>query len=80
MIATASIRGITGMEIGKVNLTKSSGNEYSGVWKADVPEGIYNVTLAASSPQASETFADVLQIAVISQQCDQRCSDIQNLG
>jgi hypothetical protein len=63
--AFASIRGITGTEIGKVDLIKSSGNEYRGVWKADVPEGIYNVTLAASSPQASETFADVQQIAVI---------------
>ena len=63
--AFASIRGITGTEIGKVDLIKSSGNEYRGVWKADVPEGIYNVTLAASSPQSSETFADVQQIAVI---------------
>jgi hypothetical protein len=65
LVAAASIRDVTGTEIGMVNLTKSSANEYSGVWNADVPEGIYNVTLAASSPQASETFADVLQIAVI---------------
>jgi hypothetical protein len=63
--ATASIAGIDGANAGKVNLIRSSGNEYSGVWKADVPAGVYNVTLAASSLQASETFLDVLQIEVI---------------
>jgi hypothetical protein len=65
LVAAASIRGATGTDIGMVNLTKSSGNKYSGIWKADVSAGIYNVTLAASSLQASETFSDVLQIEVI---------------
>ena len=64
----------TGTQIGMVNLIKSSANEYSGIWKADVPEGIYSVTLAASSLQSSQTFVDVLQIEVIAganaaQQC-----------
>jgi hypothetical protein len=64
MITTASIRSTTGVEVGKVNLARTSGNEYAGIWKAIAPAGIYNVTLGVSSPQTSETFSDVLQIEV----------------
>ena len=63
-ITTASIRSTTGIEVGKVNLARTSGNEYAGIWKAIAPAGIYNVTLAVSSLQTSETFSDVLQIEV----------------
>jgi hypothetical protein len=64
LTATASILDATEKEVGKVNLIKSSENAYSGVWKAEVPTGFYNVTLAVSSLQASVTLLDALQIEV----------------
>ena len=65
LTAAASILDATGAEVGNVNLIKSSEDIYSGVWKADVPAGVYNVTLAVSSLQASVTLLNALQINVI---------------
>jgi hypothetical protein len=65
LTASAVVKNSLGSEVGRFNLVRSSGNEYSGSWKADAEPGLYNVTLAASSLQASETFNDVLQIEVL---------------
>jgi hypothetical protein len=81
MITTASISSTTGIEVGKVNLARTSGNEYAGIWKAIAPADTYNVTLAVSSPQTSETFSDVLQIEVTGDDnATNGAPDIQNLG
>lgn len=65
LTASAAIMDSTGKDVGKVNLAKSAGNEYSGSWSAQVLPGIYNVNIFASSLQGSGTFNDVLQINVI---------------
>jgi hypothetical protein len=65
LTATASISDTNGTEVGKVNLVKSSENEYSGVWNETALAGIYNVTLTATSLQPLKIFSDVLQIEVI---------------
>ncbi len=64
LTAAAIIRDSSGAEVGKVNLMPSSGDTYYGVWDANVTEGFYKATIAASSLQASNTFDDALQIEV----------------
>ncbi|MDQ1283366.1 MAG: hypothetical protein QG666_1158 [Euryarchaeota archaeon] len=66
LTATATIKDSTGKEIRKLNLIKSAANEYSNSWAANVPEGVYSVDIAASSLDGASSFADALQINVIS--------------
>ena len=65
LTATASIKDSTGKEVERLNLIKTSGNEYSNDWAANVPAGIYSVDIAASSLQGSASFNDALQIEVV---------------
>jgi len=66
LTATATIKDSAGKEIRKLNLIKSAANEYSNNWAANVPEGVYSVDIAASSLDGASSFADALQINVIS--------------
>ena len=65
LTASAAIKDGAGKEVGTVNLVKSSGNEYSGYWNAQVPAGVYDANIFASSTQGSGTFNDALQINVV---------------
>jgi outer membrane scaffolding protein for murein synthesis (MipA/OmpV family) len=65
LTATASIKDSSGKEVGMLSLIKASGNEYSKVWNANVPAGIYSVDIAASSLQGAGKFSSVLQIEVV---------------
>jgi hypothetical protein len=60
----ADIRNSSGWDVGKVNLKRSSENEYSGIWNVSAGSGIYNATIEASGPDGSKTFNDALQIIV----------------
>ena len=64
LTATASIKDSTGKEVEKLSLIKTSGNEYSKNWNANVPAGIYSVDIAASSLQGAGNFNKALQIEV----------------
>lgn len=63
--AVATITDSANNVVGKLSLLRSTDNEYSGIWNADVAPGIYNATIVASSMQASGTFKDALKIEVI---------------
>ena len=65
LTAAAAVKDSTGKDVGNVNLLKFAGNEYFGYWNAQVPAGVYNVNIFASSPQGSVTFNNALQISVI---------------
>ncbi len=65
LTASAAIKDTTGKEVGTVNLVKSSGNEYSGYWNAQVPAGLYSASIFASSLQGSGIFNDALPINVV---------------
>jgi hypothetical protein len=64
--AYATIRNSAGTEVDKVNLEYTSGEEYAGIWNANVAVGIYGATIVASASDASKNFNDALQIEVIS--------------
>jgi hypothetical protein len=63
--ASATIINSTGINSGNAVLIKGSGNEYTGIWNANVPPGKYSVNVSAASLQGSETFNGVLQINVL---------------
>lgn len=65
LTATASIKDSTGKEVEKLNLIKTSGNEYSRDWNVDVPPGIYSVDIAASSLEGAGNYVNALQIEVV---------------
>jgi|WetSurMetagenome_2_1015567.scaffolds.fasta_scaffold261217_2 hypothetical protein len=81
LTVTASIKDSTGKEVGKLNLIKTSGNEYSNDWVASVPAGLYIVDIAASYLQGAGNYSDVLQIEVLgSSNATDTAPAAQNLG
>ena len=64
MTAYATIKNSDGVEVGKVNLEHTSGEEYAGIWNANPTAGAYKATIVASASGASKTFNDALQIDV----------------
>jgi hypothetical protein len=78
--ASAAVKDSTGKDVGNVNLLKFAGNEYFGYWNAQVPAGVYNVNILASSPQGSETFNNALQISVVASGNVSGTLAVNNLG
>ena len=64
MAVYANIKNSAGTEIGRVNLQRTSWNEYAGIWNANVVPGTYKATIDASESGGSKTFNDALQIVV----------------
>lgn len=64
MAVYASIKNSAGIEISRVNLHRTSGDEYAGIWNASVASGKYNATIDASGSGGSNKFDDALQIVV----------------
>jgi thiosulfate/3-mercaptopyruvate sulfurtransferase len=60
----AIIYGQDGGEVARTSLLRTSGYNYVGIWNANVPSGIYKVSISASASSGSETFADALEIEV----------------
>jgi hypothetical protein len=60
----ADIKNSTGTEVGRVNLQRTSENEYAGIWNTNVASGTYKATIDASGSEGSKTFNDALQIVV----------------
>lgn len=65
LTATATIKDSAGKVVETLNLIKTSENEYSKEWTANVPPGIYSVDVAASSLEGAGDFANALQIEVV---------------
>ncbi|VVB68340.1 Uncharacterised protein [uncultured archaeon] len=64
---TAVVKNPAGDAIGRpIIMKRSSGDEFTGVWNANVAAGIYKVDIVATLEDVSKTFPDVLQIEVTS--------------
>ncbi len=63
----AIVRDSNGGQLGKIALKQASegSDVYSGIWKANVAGGTYDVTLQASTPGATKKFSNALQIDVV---------------
>jgi len=64
MAVYADIKNSAGDEIGRLNLQRTSGNEYVWIWNANVASGIYKATIDASGSVGLKTFDDILMIVV----------------
>jgi thiosulfate/3-mercaptopyruvate sulfurtransferase len=62
---SATIRDLAGSDKGQINMKQISGDQYSGIWNANVGPGVYRATIVASAGGATKTFEDVLDIEVI---------------
>ena len=81
LMVYASIKNLAGTEIGRVNLRRTSGSEYAGIWNANVASGTYKATIDASGSGGSKTFNDALQIVVNgSKNSPNTIHAIRNLG
>ena len=64
LTAYATIKNSAGVEVGKVNLERTSGDEYAGIWSGNEAPGTYKATIDTSGSGGSKTFNDALQIVV----------------
>jgi len=64
LTAYATIKNSAGVEVGKVNLERTSGEKYAGIWNDNEAPGTYKATIDASGSGGSKTFDDALQIVV----------------
>ncbi|HSD58327.1 MAG TPA: sulfurtransferase [Methanotrichaceae archaeon] len=60
----ARITSSSGAEVGRVIMKRISGDEFAGIWNANVAEGDYDVTIVASAGDITKTFANALEIEV----------------
>jgi thiosulfate/3-mercaptopyruvate sulfurtransferase len=63
---SAVINGPDASEVERINLRQASGDKYVGIWNANVPPGVYKVSIVASASGNAEVFTDVLKIEVTS--------------
>jgi len=77
----AGIKNSAGLEVGRVNLKRSSENEYDGFWNARVASDVYNASIRISGYDGTKTFNDVLQIVInASENTTNRVHAIRKLG
>jgi hypothetical protein len=62
--AYATIKNSAGVEVGKVNLERITGEKYVAIWNANLTAGVYKATIVASAQGVSKTFNDALQLDV----------------
>jgi hypothetical protein len=62
--AYATIKNSAGVEVGKVNLERITGEKYVAIWNANLIAGVYKATIVASAQGVSKMFNDALQIDV----------------
>ena len=61
----ASIMSSSGEKVGRVVMKRVAGDEFEGIWNANVAAGAYTVDMVASAGEITKTFADALQIEVV---------------
>lgn len=61
---SAAVISPSGAQAGNVIMKRVSGDEFAGIWNANVPAGVYRVNIVASAGEATKTFPDALEISV----------------
>ena len=63
---SALIKSPSGDTVSKVIMKriKSTGDEFAGIWNANVAAGIYGVDIVAALGDITETFPDALEIEI----------------
>jgi thiosulfate/3-mercaptopyruvate sulfurtransferase len=64
MVCQALIRDPDGNDVKRINMQRTTGGQYVGTWNANVPAGIYKVSIVASSGAATAAFRNALDIEI----------------
>jgi thiosulfate/3-mercaptopyruvate sulfurtransferase len=62
---TAFVNSPEGDQVSRVIVKRISGDEFAGIWNANVAAGIYKVDIVASLENINKTFSDALEIEVV---------------
>jgi thiosulfate/3-mercaptopyruvate sulfurtransferase len=71
---SAVIKSQAGAQVSNVIMKRVTGDEFAGIWNANVAAGVYKVDIVASTKDVTRTFADALEIQISS------TSKYKNLG
>ena len=66
----ATVRDSAGSNVGRVNMKQIVGDEYSGIWNANVGPGSYKATIVVSASGITKTFDNVLEIKIFGAEKD----------
>ena len=61
----AMVNSPKGDQVSRVIVKRISGDEFAGIWNANVNAGIYKVDIVASLENINKTFSDALEIEVV---------------
>ncbi len=71
---SAVIKSEAGAQVSSVIMKRVTGDQFAGIWNANVAAGVYSVDIVAATEEVTKTFADALEIQVSS------TSKYKNLG
>ncbi|RQW79709.1 MAG: sulfurtransferase [Methanothrix sp.] len=71
---SAVIKSKAGAQVSSVIMKRITGDQFAGIWNANVAAGVYSVDIVAATGEVTKTFADALEIQVSS------TSKYKNLG
>lgn len=61
----AMVKSLTGGPVSRVIMKRISGDEFAGIWNANVAAGVYKVDIVASLDSLNKTFQDAMEIEVV---------------
>jgi thiosulfate/3-mercaptopyruvate sulfurtransferase len=61
----ALVNSPKGDQVSKVIVKRISGDEFAGIWNANVAAGTYKVDIVASLENINRTFSDAMEIEVV---------------
>jgi thiosulfate/3-mercaptopyruvate sulfurtransferase len=67
---TATVIDSTGSTVGRVAMKQIAGDEYTGIWNANVGPGSYQVAIVVSASGITKTFDNVLEINIVGAEKD----------
>jgi thiosulfate/3-mercaptopyruvate sulfurtransferase len=66
----ATVTDSAGSNVGRVTMKQIAGDEYSGIWNANVVPGSYNATIVVSASGMTKVFDNVLEIKILGAEKD----------
>lgn len=67
---TATVVDSSGSNVGRVSMKQIAGDEYSGIWNANVGPGSYKVAIAVSANGITKVFDNALEIKIVGTEKD----------
>ena len=67
---SAMVKDSAGSNVGQVSMKQIAGDEYSGIWNANVGPGTYKATIVVSASGITKTFDNALEIKIVGTEKD----------